>query len=112
MNKDALISANVDYEGGKNRFAGNEALYQKYLLKFKEDLHFENAKMAYQSGDYENLLKETHALKGIAGTLGLLDIYHTSAEIVSAIREGNSEQVPALYENLNSFYEKIIKVLN
>ena len=36
MNKETLIAANVDYENGKKRFAGNEALYEKYLLKFKD----------------------------------------------------------------------------
>ena len=100
MNKELLIKANVDYENGKNRFAGNEALYEKYLLKFREDVHFAGAKAAYQTGDYENLLKETHALKGIAGTLGILDIYHASAEIVDAIREENIDKIPALYNKL------------
>lgn len=111
MDKETLILANVDYENGKNRFAGNEALYHKYLLKFKEDKHFANAKKAYQTGDYEQLLKETHALKGVAGTLGLLDIYHASADIVTAIRTETTDTMPEMFAKLESSYNKIIEIL-
>ena len=111
MDKEALIRANVDYTNGVNRFAGKEALYEKYLLKFKEDPHFEGARAAFLAADYESLLKETHALKGVAGTLGITEVYQASADIVSAIRAKKQEELPALYETLVSSYEKIIEVL-
>lgn len=111
MNKDLLIKANVDYENGKNRFAGNEALYEKYLLKFREDKHFADAKEAFTAGDYQKLLSETHALKGVAGTLGLIDVYQASADIVVAIRTENAGAVPALYETLVASYDKIMEIL-
>lgn len=111
MEKEVLINANIDYENGKNRFAGNEVLYEKYLLKFKEDPHFEGAKQAFLGGDNEKLLKETHALKGVAGTLGITTVYQASAEIVSAIRAEEVDRVPQLYKTLVSSYEDIIKIL-
>ena len=111
MEKELLIAANVDYENGKSRFAGNVALYEKYLLKFREDNHFAEAKVAFDAGDYEKLLKETHALKGVAGTLGLLDVYHASAEIVTAIRTEKANVVPELYAKLVSSYDKIMEIL-
>ena len=111
MEREALIKANVDYENGLNRFAGKEALYEKYLLKFKEDPHFEGAKAAYEAADYESLLKETHALKGVAGTLGIMDVYQASAQIVSALRAERIGELPALYEALKISYENIIKIL-
>lgn len=111
MDKETLILANVDYENGRNRFAGNEALYHKYLLKFKEDTHFKAAGDAFAARDYEQLLKETHALKGVAGTLGLLDIYHASADIVTALRTENVQAVPELFEVLEASYDRIIKIL-
>lgn len=111
MNKEMLIRANVDYENGKNRFAGNEALYEKYLLKFKEEPHFFGAKDAYIAKDYERLLKETHALKGVAGTLGIVSVYQASADIVSAIRGEELEKIPVLYQTLVSSYENIVDIL-
>ena len=111
MEKEVLMNAKIDYENGKNRFAGNEALYEKYLLKFKDDPHFEEAKAAFAARDYEKLLKETHALKGVAGTLGIVPIYQASADIVHAIRADEVDSVPQLYEVLVSSYEYIIKIL-
>ena len=111
MDKEVLIRANIDYEKGKNRFAGKEALYYKYLLKFKEDKHFDDAKEAFLAKDYEKLLEETHALKGVAGTLGLLDIYHDSAEIVNAIRKNETEKVAALFDSLCNSYARTIEIL-
>ena len=111
MNKETLIAANVDYENGKKRFAGNEALYEKYLLKFKDDVHYEAAKTAFGSGDFDTLLKEAHTLKGVAGTLGLVDIYQACADIVTALRGERTEQVPELVDLLQSAYEKTMDAL-
>ena len=111
MNKETLIAANVDYENGIKRFAGNEALYEKYLLKFKDDVHYEAAKTAFESGDFDTLLKEAHTLKGVAGTLGLVDIYQASADIVTALRGDRTEQVPELVDLLQSAYEKTMDAL-
>lgn len=112
MDKGLLVGANIDYENGKKRFAGNEALYEKYLLKFRDDTHYGLARAAFEAADYETLLKETHTLKGVAGTLGLLDIYRVCTEIVNALRTDKPEEVPALMPDLQEVYEKTINVLN
>lgn len=111
MDKETLIAANIDYENGKKRFAGNETLYEKYLLKFKDDVHYEAAKAAYEAGDFDTLLKETHTLKGVAGTLGLTDIYQTCSNIVTALRGERVEQVPQLVVLLQHAYEKTMTAL-
>ena len=111
MDKDTLIAANVDYENGIKRFAGNATLYEKYLLKFKDDVHYEAAKAAYEAGDFDTLLKEAHTLKGVAGTLGLTDIYQTCANIVIALRGERTEQIPQLFRLLQHAYEKTMNVV-
>ena len=111
MDKELLLQANVDYENGKSRFAGNEALYEKYLLKFKEDQHYEGAKNAFENKDYETLLKEAHTLKGVSGTLGILDLYQACANLVTALRSNRSEEIPELFLAVTAAYEKIMKVL-
>lgn len=111
MDKETLIAANVDYENGMKRFAGNEALYEKYLLKFKEDEHYEAAKAAFEAGDFDTLLKEAHTLKGVAGTLGLTDIYQTCANIVTALRGERRSQIPQLFRLLQHAYEKTMTAL-
>lgn len=108
MNKEILIAANVDYENGIKRFAGNEALYEKYLLKFKEDVHYEAVVTAFETGDFDTLLKEAHTLKGVAGTLGLIDIYQNCTDIVIALRGERTEQVPEMIGLLQDAYKKTI----
>lgn len=109
MNKETLIAANVDYENGIKRFAGNEALYEKYLLKFKDDGHYEAVITAFESGDFDTLLKEAHTLKGVAGTLGLIDIYQNCADIVVALRGERTELVPEKIALLQDVYKKTIE---
>ena len=111
MNKEILLQANVDYENGKSRFAGNEALYEKYLLKFKEDKHYEAARVAYEAKDYETLLKEVHTLKGVVGTLGLLDLFHASSNLVVALRSGQYDEVPDLFCEVKRTYDAIMAIL-
>ena len=41
MDKDALERVEIDYENAIRRFAGNEALYEKYLYRFKDDEHLQ-----------------------------------------------------------------------
>ena len=106
MNKETLIAANVDYENGIKRFAGNEALYEKYLLKFKEDVHYEAVIAAFETGDFDSLQKEAHTLKGVAGTLGLVDIYQSCADIVIALRSEKTEKVPEMIGLLQDAYKK------
>ena len=112
MDKEILIRANIDYENGKKRFAGNSALYEKYLLKFKEDTHYEEAMKANENGDLEILLKEAHTLKGVAGTLGLLDVYQSCSDIVTALRSEQVDEIPQMMQGLRTAYEKTIEVLN
>ena len=106
MNKERLSAANVDYENGIKRFAGNEALYEKYLLKFKDDVHYEAVIAAFESGDYDTLLQEAHTLKGVAGTLGLIDIYQNCSDIVTALRGEKTGQVAELIGLLQDAYKK------
>ena len=39
MDKEKLKAYGVDYENAVKRFAGNEALYEKFLKKLTEDDH-------------------------------------------------------------------------
>lgn len=111
MDKELLLQANVDYENGIRRFAGNEALYERYLLKFKEDGHYAGAKAAFEAQDEETLLKEAHTLKGVAGTLGLSELYHACADVVTALRSQQKEALPVLFERVTVSYEKVMKLL-
>ena len=39
MDREKCINAGIDYDQGVNRFMGNKELYEKYALKFLDELH-------------------------------------------------------------------------
>ena len=101
---------NVPYQNGTLTYNGNEQspVWNNYDA---EKLTITGSTTEVNAGDYDTLLKEAHTLKGVAGTLGLLDVYQSSSEIVTALRSENTESIPKLVEKLQQAYEKTIAVL-
>ena len=65
----------IEWDHGIRHFAGREDLYIKYLNRFLEDKHFYDAKEAFEKKDMISFKREIHSLKGLAGTLGLMDVF-------------------------------------
>ncbi len=90
MDKQKLLAAGIDYDAALARFVGKRAIYEKYLEKFIEDEHAGDAATAYERQDFAEMLEQVHALKGVAGTLGMTELYEVSAEIVRDLRNDNT----------------------
>ena len=93
MDEKKLLSAGIDYDAALARFVGKRTIYEKYLMKFLEDNHAKDAEAAYKKGDYSEMLEQTHALKGVAGTLGMTALYEISADIVKDLRDDKTDGV-------------------
>ena len=63
MDKEKLKAYGVDYENAVKRFAGNEALYERFLKKLTEDDHLAIGEQAMKEERYEDVLEAVHALK-------------------------------------------------
>lgn len=105
MNMDtvlALREADVDVEGALNRFCGNSALYEKFLLKFPSDDNFPQIAPALARADVEAAMTAVHTLKGVSGNLGMTRLYDICAEMTGLLRTGKlscaQERLPALEE--------------
>ena len=81
MDKEKLKAYGVDYENAVKRFAGNEALYEKFLKKLTEDDHLAIGEQAMKEERYEDVLEAVHALKGVAGTLGMTELFQAASEV-------------------------------
>lgn len=110
MDKEVLDRLEIDYENAIKRFAGKEALYEKYLYRFKDDEHFALAKEALAKQDYETTLKEIHTMKGVVGTLGMMRLYSVSSEIVLALRAENLSKLDELFERLQQEYDRVVAI--
>lgn len=101
-----------------NRFMGNKGLYQKFLLKFKDDRSYEGIVENLNGGNYEGAFNSAHTLKGVSANLGLDPIYKGACEITELLRgkapeEVEKEKVEAAVEELGKvsllFREMIMK---
>lgn len=92
----------VDWDEGLKRVAGNQALFQKLLLRIASDLPNDLAKMAeaLADGDMQALSTIAHTLKGSAGNLSITPIYHLAIDLEAAAKQGNISEVTALLEQM------------
>lgn len=111
MDEKKLREAGIDYDIALERFVGKKELYEKYLKKFLEDDHAVAAEQAFQEKNYQGMLEQVHALKGVTGTLGMDSLHLISAEIVDALRQNQFNQLEEQMERLKAEQERIQNVL-
>ncbi len=111
LDKKLLEGSGINYEAGLRNFAGKENLYEKFLIKFIDDTHFEDSKEPYYNKEYEEVLTKLHALKGMSGTLGMDRLFEACSDIVSAIRADNISNIEVLFNKVEYEYNNIYKVL-
>lgn len=111
MDEVILRQAGIDYDAALARFVGKQAIYEKYLLKFLEDTHAQDALAAYEQEDYEELFEQTHALKGVAGTLGMMGLYDAAAEIVHDLRCDNREELSGKMAQMMAEQKRICEII-
>jgi HPt (histidine-containing phosphotransfer) domain-containing protein len=116
----ALNEIGVDTKSALARMLNKEEMYKKFLTKFKADPSIEKLKEIvdsdahFTSDNREAVFNLTHTIKGVAGNLGLTDIYESSGELCEmtrsddSVRAGFGEQ----YAKLLLSYEKLLKVLD
>lgn len=88
MNREKLIHAGIDYDGGVHRFAGKPAIYEKYLMKFFAHNELPALRQALVDGDYDAAFRTAHNMKGGAGNLSITALFDTICALVDALRAG------------------------
>ena len=111
MNKELLEAAGVDYAAGLRRFAGKSEMYERFIRSFPADENFAEAEALFAQGNYAELLRPVHALKGVSGNLSLTAYYENCCAIVTALRAGNYSEVQALWPENVRLYKKITAVI-
>ncbi len=107
-----LEECGVDYKSGLERFMGNEALYEKFLLKFLSDPSYQSLVENMEEGNMKQAERAVHTMKGTAGNLSLEPLFHASDAMVKAIRtNAKPEKVQAMYREVKEIYHDICNVL-
>lgn len=84
----ALASRGNDASGALARFLGDEALYEACFRQFLADPAFGALETAMDSGDGAAAFETAHTIKGVAGNLGLTELYHAACALVEPLRHG------------------------
>jgi HPt (histidine-containing phosphotransfer) domain-containing protein len=112
MEKEKLKAYGIDYENAVKRFAGNEALYEKFLVKLTKDDHLAIGEQALAEGRYEDVLEAVHALKGVAGTLGMTDLFEAASQVVASIRKQELSHLPEQMAKVRAEFEKACEAVS
>ncbi|SDB26712.1 Hpt domain-containing protein [Eubacterium oxidoreducens] len=102
-----LKNYGADVEGTLERFLGDVDLYKKCLDDFLEDQTMCKLKEAVEAGDTHTAFLHSHALKGVAGNLGLTPLYERLIEEVEPLRTENAEDMMRLYLEVEKEYERL-----
>lgn len=111
MNREALEQAGVDYAAGLLQFAGKEELYQKYLLRFREDTHVREAQASLEKEDYKEVFEQIHALKGLCGTLGFSPLFAKASSMVKDLRRGDYHTLDEQLREIEREQEGLLSVI-
>ncbi len=79
-------SIDESYENVSSRMMGNQKLVEKFVRKFLDDPTYEQIKEAVNKMDYDEILRTTHTMKGIASNLEFTHLQQKSAKAVDMIR--------------------------
>ncbi|MEL7654781.1 MAG: ATP-binding protein [Bacillota bacterium] len=82
---------------------GMEAIYNKHIIKFKVNYanSTENITGLLGEKNYDEARRLAHSLKGLGGTLGMLDVMEASAELEKAIMRGEVYDLSVELENFD-----------
>lgn len=112
MDKNKFAQAGVDLEDGVARCVGSEDFYKKMLAKFLENDSFEKLKAALDRGQTTEGFEAAHALKGLAGNLGMTRLGEADSKLTEALRgEGNIQTAKSLFPAVEKAYKEVVALL-
>ncbi|MDD3412067.1 MAG: Hpt domain-containing protein [Eubacteriales bacterium] len=106
-----LLRCETDLDGAMARFVNNEALYLLCLAKFLNDPTMDDLKSALAAPNWDAAFTAVHALKGLAGNMGFVPLFHASAEMVVLIRNGRQQEIGPCYLEVQRCYQRVSGVI-
>lgn len=107
-----LEEAGIHTEEAIRRFSGNETLYLKFLVKFLQDPSFPQIKASLEKNDLEAAFVAAHTLKGVAGNLGLQELFHTDSVLVEDLRLKRLDRLPELFQDVECQYQRVCAAIS
>lgn len=107
MNRERLIEAGVDYDGGVKRFGGSRALYEKFIIRFFDEGLIAEIDDSFKKKDFDTASRRVHALKGESGNLSLTRLYEKACTLMDMLRNNSNpdeERAVEMLEEIKLLY--------
>lgn len=101
----------ADVEGTMERLMDDEELFEMCMMQFSQDEGFAGLKGAIESKDYKAAFEYAHALKGVAGNLGLTPLFNAISEMVEALRIDDYSHVEDQYAQIVKEQERVNQLI-
>lgn len=111
MNRYKLTKAGVDVNEGLKRLDNDKDFYEELLEKFCSDSHFAELKKAMEAEDSELAFKAAHALKGMAGNLSCIKLYHVLVPFVEKLRNHELEGALSIFPDVSEAYTAVLEAM-
>lgn len=109
--RDALIGSETNVSEAIDRLAGDEELYLKCLDEFLTDQTMAELDAAIETREWNDAFTAAHAMKGLAGNMGFIPLFQSTASLVVAIRKGKMNDIGAIYHEVLNNYKEIIQII-
>ncbi len=115
--KQRLVENGADVENTVRRFMGNEAMYEKFLKKFKDNSNYSGLEEGVSTCNYEEVFTCAHTLKGVSANLGLDPICKAASDLTEEVRgkaaeEVNEARVQEIWQELQKVYKVFDELLS
>lgn len=104
---DRLKEYGADVDGALERFVGDEDLYITCISTFLRDTGFLEVVSSIQKESYAEAFEYAHALKGVAGNLGLQPLYYSLSSLVEKLRNKEYNDIEKYCGNVIKSYEEL-----
>ena len=101
----------INFNIGMDNVLGDEGLFKEILVMFYQDHHLDGKKLekAVKDKDMDTLKHIVHTLKGVASSVGALDLFKVAKVLDIAVNEGNKAQVELLLLELLPVLDSVME---
>ena len=98
--ENSIVIPGIDTKRGLSRMAGNCDTYSRMLMQFAESRadSIKSIISDIENKDFEKACNAIHALKGVSGNLGIMEVYENMVELEKAVKDQNEEVTESLLE--------------
>ncbi|MEG1799340.1 MAG: Hpt domain-containing protein [Synergistaceae bacterium] len=107
-----LIAWGADVKKARERLLEDDELYVNCLKDFAADRNFELLRVAVSEERWRDAFEYAHAIKGVAGNLGLEPIFSLSSQIAEPLRSGRHEGIKDKTDDMQKLEREYISIVN